>query len=137
MTTLMVVDGGRGETRSQAAARRLRSELAGKRISVSEAARRAGMNQQTLSRRMTGEVEFKVDELDSLCQATGVSFTYVIAGIKETPAGPNGPDGGSDVRPKGFEPLTSWSVTGSALASNVSSLRPRTVSSPRPERIAA
>lgn len=45
MTTLMVVDGMRGETPSQAVARRLRGELGERRISVSEVARRIGMTQ--------------------------------------------------------------------------------------------
>lgn len=107
MTTLMVVDGDRGESRSEAVARRLRGELAERRVSISEAARRVGMTQGALSRRMTGHVEFGVDLIDQLCLATGASYTYVTTGIRETPAGPDGPDGGNgDVRPKGFEPLT-------------------------------
>lgn len=57
MTTLMVVDGMRGETPSQAVARRLRGELGERRISVSEVARRIEMTQAALSRRMTGDVD--------------------------------------------------------------------------------
>lgn len=94
MTTLMVVDGDRGETRSEAVARRLRGELAERRVSISEAARRIGMTQGALSRRMTGHVEFGVDLVDQLCDVTGASFVYVTTGIRETPVGPNGPDGG-------------------------------------------
>lgn len=56
MTTLMIVDGDRDESRSQAVARRLRGELAERRISVSEVARRINMTQGALSRRMTGNV---------------------------------------------------------------------------------
>ena len=81
----MIVDGDRDESRSQAVARRLRGELAERRISVSEVARRINMTQGALSRRMTGNVEFGVDLLDSICEATGASFTYVTTGIKETP----------------------------------------------------
>lgn len=64
MTTLMIVDGDRDESRSQAVARRLRGELAERRISVSEVARRINMTQGALSRRMTGNVEFGVDLID-------------------------------------------------------------------------
>ncbi|QHB37265.1 immunity repressor [Gordonia phage Gudmit] len=94
MTTLMMVDGDRGESRSEAVARRLRGELAERRISISEAARRVGMTQGALSRRMTSHVAFSVDEVDELCAATGASYVYVTTGIRETPAGPQGPDGG-------------------------------------------
>ena len=94
MTTLMVVDGNRGETRSGAIARRLREELAGRRISISEVARRIGTTQQKLSRRMTGLTAWDVNELDEVCEAAGVSFDYVTTGIREVPT-PRGPDGGS------------------------------------------
>lgn len=93
MTTLMVVDGNRGESRSVAVARRLREELAGRRLSVSEVARRIGTTQQKLSRRMTGLTSWDVDELDEVCQAAGVSFAYVTTGIREIP-NPSGPDDG-------------------------------------------
>lgn len=43
---------------------------------------------------MTGSVEFGVDLLDQICEVTGVSFMYVTTGMKEAPAGPDGPDGG-------------------------------------------
>ncbi|WP_109557922.1 helix-turn-helix domain-containing protein, partial [Mycobacteroides abscessus] len=95
MTTLMMVDGDRGETRSEAAVRRLREELAGKRISIAEVARRLGTTQQKLSRRMTGQTPWDVNELDEVCEASGVSFVYVATGIKALPGGP----GGSSPRP--------------------------------------
>ena len=86
----MVVDGMRGETPSQAVARRLRGELGERRISVSEVARRIEMTQAALSRRMTGDVKFGVDLIGQICDATGISFTYVTTGIREAPAGPDG-----------------------------------------------
>ena len=46
-------------------------------------------------------------------------------------------EGLSVVRPKGFEPLTSWSVTDEDATSNVTPLRPAPVGSPEPRRIAA
>lgn len=94
MTTFQVVDGHRDESRSEAAARRLRGALAELRISISEVARRIDMTQGALSRRMTGHVEFTLDLIDQICEATGISFTYITTGIKETPASPDGPDGG-------------------------------------------
>jgi transcriptional regulator with XRE-family HTH domain len=82
----MVVDGNRGEGRSKAVARRLRSELADQQISVAEVARRLGTTQQKLSRRMAGHVAWDVDELDEVCQAAGISFDFVTTGIQSRPA---------------------------------------------------
>lgn len=90
MTTLVVVDGDHGETRSQAVARRLRGALAERGISVAEVARRLGVTQQKLSRRMTGLNAFDVDELDRICAVTGVSFEYVASGIRALPGDPRG-----------------------------------------------
>jgi transcriptional regulator with XRE-family HTH domain len=94
MTTLMVVDGNRGDRRSVAVARRLREELAGQQISVAEVARRLHVTQQKLSRRMTGHTPWDVDELDEVCRAAGVSFDYVTTGIRAVPT----PDGGQSGR---------------------------------------
>lgn len=88
MTTLTVVDGFPGESRSQAVARRLRGELGQLRISVSEAARRMGITQSALSRRMNGDVTFDVEELDHICTVLGVSFEYVTTGIRAIPSNP-------------------------------------------------
>lgn len=76
------------------------------RISGSEVARRIGMTQPALSRRMTGDVPFDLDLLGRICDATGISFAYVTSGIRETP-GPEGPGGGV-VRHQGLEPRTRW-----------------------------
>ena len=61
-----------------------------------------------------------------MCRNTRKPLTGISAG-----------EGLSVVRPKGFEPLTSWSVTDEAPTSNVVPLRPAPVSSPIPDRIAA
>jgi transcriptional regulator with XRE-family HTH domain len=82
MSTLMVVDGNRGERRSKAVVRRLREELAGQQISVAEVARRLGTTQQKLSRRMTGQLPWDVEEVDEVCRAAGISFDYVMTGIR-------------------------------------------------------
>ena len=76
-------------------------------MSVAEVARRLGVTQQKLSRRMTGQKPFDVDELDEICTAAGVSFGYVVTGVKAVPDNDGGGPGDGTVRPKGFEPLTS------------------------------
>jgi transcriptional regulator with XRE-family HTH domain len=86
MTTLTVVDGQRNETRPEAIARRLRGELGQLNLSVSEVARRTGMSQPALSRRMTGQLPFDVAELDLICDTLGISFDYITTGIREVPA---------------------------------------------------
>lgn len=55
------------------------------------------MTQAALSRRMTGDVEFGLDLIGRICEATEISFAYVVTGIRETPA-PGGPDGGMESR---------------------------------------
>lgn len=88
------------------------------------------MTQGTLSRRMTGEVEFGVDLVDRVCEATGISFVYVTTGIRETPAGPNGPDGGpQEVRPERLELPTFCSQGQNAQASDLTAPRLVAVSS--------
>src|SRR6476646_2980730 len=92
MTTFIVVDEDDGQPRSEVVARGIRERRGGKRLSVSEVARRLCVTQQKLSRRMAGEVPFDIDELDAICQVADISFTYVTTGIKPQPMG--GPDGG-------------------------------------------
>lgn len=89
MTTLIRIDGGGGERKSLAVARRLKGALAERGISMSEIARRIGVTQQKLSRRMTGLNSFDIDELDRICAVAGLSFDYIATGIRELP-GPGG-----------------------------------------------
>lgn len=89
MTTLMIVDGQRGdETRSQVIARRLRGELAQMGLSITRAAQMCGYKQQWFSRRMTGTVAFDVEDLDAICIRLGLSFDYILTGIRALPGGP-------------------------------------------------
>ncbi len=68
------------------------------------------MTQQALSRRLLSIVPFDLNEIHAVCDAAGIDVTYALTGRREAPH-PGGPDGGLDVvRPKGFEPLTFWSV---------------------------
>lgn len=88
MTTLTVVDGDRSENKAEAVRKRLRMEFARLDISDSEAARRAGITQDKMSRRMTGKTAFDLTDLDQLCMALGLSFNYVVTGIMPLPGGP-------------------------------------------------
>lgn len=89
MSTLIVVDRPSGETRNEAIARRLRGELAQINVSGSEVARRTGMTQAAVSRRLTGRTEFTVGELDLICTVIGLSFDYITTGIRAIPTDPN------------------------------------------------
>ena len=88
MTTLMVVDGEQGESRPRAIIRRLRMEFARIGISDSEAARRAGITQDKMSRRMTGKTPFDVVDIDQIATALDLSFDYIMTGIRPLPTGP-------------------------------------------------
>lgn len=138
-TSLELVDSHDDESVKTAVARRLRQELAGKprRISQRVIAEAVGMTQQQLSGRLIGKIEFGVEELTRVCDATSIDLVYVMTGIRKNPRHPGGDDGGQGVRPKGFEPLTSWSVTDEEPTCNVTPLRPTPFSSPEPRRIAA
>lgn len=61
----------RGRLREHVA-EELRVLLARKRISATELARRTGIKQSTLSRRMTGETAFDMDDLETIADALGV-----------------------------------------------------------------
>lgn len=105
MTTLTVVDDRPDETRAEAIARRLRGELGQLNLSVSEVARRTGLSQPALSRRMTGQLPFDVEELDLICQTLGISFDYIASGIRairEVPP-PNPPPASSHIRRRGAD----------------------------------
>lgn len=82
---MIVVDGHAGESRTGAIARRLRGEFAQLNLSGSEVARRTGITQARMSRRLTGRVPFDVDELDLICSTIGISFNYITTGIREMP----------------------------------------------------
>jgi hypothetical protein len=130
-TSLVVVDGDRGEGIDRAIRRRINEELGRVGLSVSRVADRMGKTQQMLSRRMTGQKSWPIMELHEFCSAAGISYVYVTTGIKEIPTPGGGPDGGG-VRPKGFEPLT-FCV---GVADNVTRLYPRPVR-PQSDKVAS
>ncbi|MFG2054802.1 helix-turn-helix domain-containing protein [Micromonospora sp. NPDC048930] len=67
----------RGRLREQTA-EEIRVLLARRRISAAELARRAGMKQSTLARRMTGEIAFDLDDLEAIADVLDVSVTELL-----------------------------------------------------------
>ncbi|QXQ15697.1 helix-turn-helix transcriptional regulator [Skermania piniformis] len=88
-----------GKSRSEAVARRIREQLAGRRISASTVARQIGMTQTAISRRLVGRTDMTIDEIEAICRAAGISFEYAVLGRGE-------PDGPESVRHQGLEPRT-------------------------------
>ncbi len=52
----------------------VRAELARQQISQSELAKRLGVAQQTVSRRITGDIPFDIAELSKIAEILGVPF---------------------------------------------------------------
>lgn len=67
----------RASLREQAA-EEIRVQLARKRISAAELARRTGMKQSTLARRMTGEIAFDLDDLELIANVLGVAVVDLL-----------------------------------------------------------
>ncbi len=63
-------------------------------LSENQLAPMAGMSQQSLNDRMNGKVEWKINEIQRVCGAAGLSFTYITAGADQLPGG-GGDDGGA------------------------------------------
>jgi transcriptional regulator with XRE-family HTH domain len=59
-------------------AEEIRVLLARRRISAAELARRTGMKQSTLARRMTGETAFDLDDLELIADVLGVTVTELL-----------------------------------------------------------
>lgn len=57
----------------------IRVEMARRQISQTRLAEMAGMRQAVLSRRMTGETAFDLDDLDRLATALGVPVSSLVA----------------------------------------------------------
>lgn len=56
----------------------VRAELARQQMSQSELAKRLGVAQQTVSRRMTGEVPFDIAELATIAELLGVPMSQLL-----------------------------------------------------------
>lgn len=60
------------------AAEEIRVHLARRRMSASELARRTGMKQSTLARRMTGATAFDLDDLERIADVLGVQVADLL-----------------------------------------------------------
>ena len=67
----------RGQLRERTA-EEIRVLLARRRMSAAELARQTGLRQQNLSRRMTGETAFDLDELEIIATALGVKVSDLV-----------------------------------------------------------
>ncbi|GAA4681171.1 helix-turn-helix domain-containing protein [Phytohabitans rumicis] len=67
------------------AAEEIRVILARRRMSAAELARKTGIRQQNLSRRMTGETAFDLDDLEVIANALGIKVADL---IRESEQGP-------------------------------------------------
>ncbi|AYN58662.1 helix-turn-helix DNA-binding protein [Arthrobacter phage Nandita] len=52
-----------------------------------------GLPQQTISRKLLGGTPFTLDELQAICDVTGISLEYILLG-RTSAMGPGGPQGG-------------------------------------------
>lgn len=67
----------RGRLRERTA-EEIRVLLARRRMSAAELARRTGLKQSTMARRMTGETAFDLDDLEVIAAALGVKVTDLV-----------------------------------------------------------
>lgn len=121
------------ESLSVAVARRLRGQLAERNIKGSGLSRLTGLPQQTISRKLLGGTPFTLDELQSICDVTGISLDFILLGRVES-TGPVPPQGGeSHPKPKAVsnnKPLD-YKVGGSTEeSSNVHALPVRRFDAP-------
>lgn len=72
----------RGRLRERTA-EEIRVHLARRRMSAAELARRTGLKQPYVSRRMTGEIAFDLDDLEVIARELGVTVAELIAGEGE------------------------------------------------------
>jgi hypothetical protein len=85
MTTFILFD---GDTSHAGVTRRIREELARHAIkSDAQAAKKYGRPQQWLQRHMSGETDWRVQELQDFCATLGLDHTYVLTGIRTVPTG--------------------------------------------------
>lgn len=99
MTTLIYTD---WDYSPSGVKRRLKEEFARHDIeSETYAARRYGVPQQWVSRRMTGETGWRLEELEGFCRALGLSYVYVVTGIRSVAQPPPGTYGAIPNQPTG------------------------------------
>ncbi len=108
MTELHVIDGGRPETLTEAVAKRLRGQLAERRIKHKLVMDKTGWGKTTVYRKVNGISALDTDEMELLWQLFGISPTFLLTGQPDTRPWP-GPDGGG-VEPPGRIELPTYSL---------------------------
>jgi transcriptional regulator with XRE-family HTH domain len=73
------------ERLDEAIARRLRGQLREHNITQSRLSELCGWGKNHVSRRLRGEVPFRVDELDRIAATTPVNMYYVLTGMTQLP----------------------------------------------------
>lgn len=71
---------------TQRVAEAVRAEAARKRVPQRSIAEALGTSQQSVSRRMSGETPFDVEEIHNLAESFGVSFASLIPDANTVPA---------------------------------------------------
>jgi transcriptional regulator with XRE-family HTH domain len=127
------------ESLSVAVARRLRGQLAERNIKGAELARLTGLPQSTVSRKLLGGTPFTLDELQGICDVTGIDIGFILVGVRGESA-PTPPQDG-ELPPKS-DPVSNrkpldYKVGGSAEDSNITHLPFRRLTGEPPLEIAA
>jgi transcriptional regulator with XRE-family HTH domain len=117
MTQAEVARGG--QTLTDAVARRLRGQLAEKRITGLRLAELTGMGRAMVSRRLNGDTALNTDELELIEQVTGISVVYLLTGYHVEPDGPEpvseSPLSGLNRRPFAYKDVLSRIGAGQGL----------------------
>lgn len=92
MSTALVFEGP-GESRTEAAARRLRGGLAERRLSARQLAMQMGVSYTWMSRRINGKISMSLDDLAMIESASGISVTYLVTGVNAENRHPDHPNG--------------------------------------------
>ena len=101
-----VIDGGRAESLTEQVAKRLRGQLAERRIKHKEVIERTGWGKTTMYRKVNGKSALDTDEFELLWRLFRISPTFLMTGISDDRPRP-GPDGGGESRPRESNPRPS------------------------------
>ena len=100
MTELHVIDGERPETLTEVVAKRLRGQLAERRIKHNEVQELTGWGKTTVWRKVNGKSPLDTDALDKLWRLFRISPLQLLTG--QPGRGPEGGPGGTVHQPPGW-----------------------------------
>ncbi|WP_157749448.1 helix-turn-helix domain-containing protein [Jatrophihabitans sp. GAS493] len=103
-SSLTLVDSREDEPFHMAVARRLRGQLAERRITAMYLEQQTGMGRSLISRRLLGKTVMNLQEVADFADAAGLDLGYLLTG--ETEKAPPEPPEGLAVRRQGLEPRT-------------------------------